>query len=553
MSAIPFLLALLLTPAGKAAPTPAPAPDPLQAVLETRGLQSAYNPVLLAFLTEEAKGRLPETQRKAALEQLVAGFRQEIQVRAGQQAVAGLATALGAVLGGAAGQGISEGAAQVWTDWVNAAFTLQKAGYKEETTPFFQNCLETFPYDELRARCAAGLAAADPDKAFSVLIGLLDSKNGEEVNAAALRLLGRLAASEGFPQEKKDAVVDELIKRTHGMLNTSLYPAAIDGLMRAKDPRAVEPLRGLTKGMMKGPEVKRAALRALLLGYADAGAREALQKDLKGGFMKEPKDQVAAALVLIEAGDAAGLDFALQYLSKKKKKDPDFSPELVFGLVERGDDAARGILAKAVVVQDPGDWIAADMAIGMLSLGDASAIEIVRSALGKKDWPETRIRAAVALAGQKDYSGIPVLKQMTESEGLLKTAFKLALGNAPDVESMRVAVASGLGRIDHKDAVPILTALLQDKSDRVRLAAAYALSGLKDPAALDGLPRALETDYGKEGSRSRNPEVRAHLLRSAASRFPEDPRTAALLKAGSATDVVSVKFLALAETRMASR
>jgi HEAT repeat protein len=552
MNATALVLGLLLAPAGKTVATPAP-PDPLQVLIDARGLQSAYNPVLLSFLTDEAKGRLPEAQRKAALEQLVAGFRQEIQVRAGQQAVAGLATALGEILGGAAGQGISEGAAQVWTDWVDAAFTLQKAGYKEETTPFFQNCLETFPYDGLRARCAAGLAAADPDKAFSILMGLLDGKHGDAVNATALRLLGGLAADEGFPKEKKDAVVDELIKRTHGMMNTSLYPAAIEGLTRAKDPRAVEPLRGLTKGMMKGPEVKRAALRALLLGYADAGARDSLQKDLKGGFMKEPKDQVAAALVLIEAGDAAGLDFALQYLSRKKKKDPDFSPELCSALVERGDDAAKGVLAKAVVTQDPGDWIKADMAIGLLQLGDASAIETVRAALGKKDWPETRIRAAVALAGQKDYSGVPVLKQMTESEGLLKTAFKLALGNALDVESMRVAVASGLGRIDSKDAVPLLVALLLDKSERVRLSAAYALSRMTDAAALDGLGRALETDYGKEGSRSRNPEVRAHLLRSAAARFPADPRTRALLDAGSAADAVSVRFLALAETRLASR
>src|SRR5262245_13355232 len=71
MNAPMLILGLLLSPATKAA---APA-DPLQAVLDSRGLQSAYNPVLLDFLTEEASGKLPEAQRKAALEQLVAGFR----------------------------------------------------------------------------------------------------------------------------------------------------------------------------------------------------------------------------------------------------------------------------------------------------------------------------------------------------------------------------------------------------------------------------------------------------------------------------------------------
>ena len=34
----------------------------------------------------------------------------------------------------------------------------------------------------------------------------------------------------------------DLIKRTHGILNTASYEAAVDGLARAKDPRAIEPL-----------------------------------------------------------------------------------------------------------------------------------------------------------------------------------------------------------------------------------------------------------------------------------------------------------------------
>ena len=105
-------------------------------------------------------------------------------MRPGGQAVAGIATALGELLGGAAGQGIAEGAAQVWTEWVDAAFTLQKAGYKDETAAFFQNCLETFPYEGLRARCAVGLSSTDPEKAYGILMGLLDSKHGDAVNAA---------------------------------------------------------------------------------------------------------------------------------------------------------------------------------------------------------------------------------------------------------------------------------------------------------------------------------------------------------------------------------
>jgi HEAT repeat protein len=430
---------------------------------------------------------------------------------------------------------------------------LQRAGYKDETTPFFQNCLETFPNDELRATCATGLAANDPDKALSILVGLMDNKYPEEVQQAALRLIGDIAATKGLPKEKKDAAVDELTKRSKGMMNTSLFPAAIEGLRRARDPRAVEPLRGLTKGL-KGEDVKLAALRALLLGYDDAGARESLQKKLKGGFMVEEKDRLPAVLVLIEAGDPVGLDWALQYLTKKKKKDPDLSPDLVDALVARGDEPARGVLAKALPTQKGTDWIAADMAIGLLQLGDASGLETVRTALTNRDWPNTRIQAAVVLARQqKDYSGVPVLKAMTESDSLLKTALKLTIGKAVDIESMRSAVATALGRIDHADGVPLLVGLLGDKSERVRLSAAYALARMTDPAVLDGFDRALDVDYGKEGSRSRNPEVRAHLLRVAAARFPGDARSAALLKKGSASDIASLRFLAVAETKVVSR
>jgi HEAT repeat protein len=303
----------------------------------------------------------------------------------------------------------------------------------------------------------------------------------------------------------------------------------------------------MTKGMLAAH--KQAAKRALLLTFNDDEALLALQKDMKGGFMKEPKDQVAAALVLVEAGQQAGFDFALEYLSRKKKKDPDFSADIVAALLAKGGDQSKDVLSRAFAAQKPGDWITASMAIGLLQLGDESHADVVRAALANKDWLQTRLEAAVALASRKDYAGIPVLRALTDSPGLLKSAADLARGQYRDPEAVRSAVAGALGRIDHADAVPVLVSLLADRSADVRLAAAQALAGMRDPAALDGLAKALDADYGKEEGRSRNPEMHAHLLRAAAARFPGEPRTVALLQKGSQSPAASVKFLALAAAR----
>ena len=80
-------------------------------------------------------------------------------------------------------------------------------------------------------------------------MGMLDSKGLDQpISDMALRMLGALAAVPGFPAQKKDAVIEELTKRSQGGFSTpdSTFQAAVDGLVRAKDPRAVEPLRKLS-------------------------------------------------------------------------------------------------------------------------------------------------------------------------------------------------------------------------------------------------------------------------------------------------------------------
>jgi HEAT repeat protein len=114
-------------------------------------------------------------------------------------------------------------------------------------------------------------------------------------------------------------------------------------------------------------------------------------------------------------------------------------------------------------------------------------------------------------------------------------------------------VAAALARIDRPEAVPMLVALLRDPSAAVRSSAALALARMADPAALDGVGPALDVDYGALEGRSVNPEQHAHLVRSAALRFPGDARLPALLQKASESKAPTVRFLALAEAKTAGR
>lgn len=539
--------------AAKATPAAKATADPIQALLESKALIGNYNPELLGYLTAEGADKLPAKQRDEAIAQLVATFQEQVQIDSGEQVAASLATLAGLLAGGTVGSGVREGAAEVWSAWVDSAFVLAKAGYKAEATAFFTRCIRTFPYEDLQARCAAGLAFTDPDRGIELLVKLTGKEQPIEVTNMALRLLGELAGAESCPPEKKDVVLAELVKKSDGMLNASYFEAAAWGLVHARDPRAVEPLRKMTKGLSRGEEVKRAALRGLAVGYQDAAAIAQLQKDLKGGFGKDDADKAYAGISLIQAGQTAGFDWAREYLGKPKKKGffsdkdaVDPSADVVEAVILEGGEPARGVLAAGIAGHKSDEWLTAYMAIGLLNLGDASRVDLVKAALANPEWPRTRVLAAIALAGHADYSGIPVLAAMCKDVSLGKKVLQLAGGTYKDPESARIAVADALGRIDHADGVPILLSLLADGSAPVRLTAAYGLARMKDPAALDGLAQVLATDFGVIEGQSRSPEVHGHALRTAAARFPAEARTTALLEKGRGSASPSVKFLALA-------
>lgn len=526
----------------------------IQEIVDSKALAREYNPVLVSFLLEEGKSRLPAKQQKDVLDQQLARFREEINVKPSGEVAANLATLAGMFVKGDVGSGIAQGAAEVWSGWVDAALVLQKAGYEKEVIPFYKNCIQNFPYESLQARCAVALATAQPDQAIPLLVGIVNDKSlPEEAKSAALRTLGRLAADEHFPKAQRDAAVSELIKRTEGFMNSTLYEAAVDGLVRSHDPRAVEPLRKMMKGMSKGDEVKRAAMRGLALVYKDPAGIDALKGALKGGLMSDANTQIFSAATLILADEQAGFDWAADKLAPKKKgraggflskvmaasdtdsSKPDPEPRLMRALLDNGNEKSRALLAQIADAHAAGEWIYAMANISLVQLGDTSRIEAVKKIVASDSYiPEQRADAAIALAKQKDYSGISALSSI--------------LSDRRTESSEKMAGAEALGVVNQEESVAPLSQLLSDKDADVRISAAYALSDMTKPAALDGIAKALNVDYGS----GRNAEVQAHMIRHAARQFGKESRTKTIVDSGKSSPYASVRLLALAVTNSAA-
>jgi len=552
----------------------------VEAVVASGDLATAYNPVLLDYLLEEGGQELPEAVRKKALDQLVTALKSDIEITPEEQRTAALAAAGAGLaqlfgnrdasdLGGAA-QGATH---QVWSGWVDSAFTLQRAGYTDEADAFFQKCIDVFPYSDLKGRCAIGLAAGRPAEAYDRLLALTEGADPEAIQAA-LRLLGRMAGSQGFPEAQRGAVIARLEEFTGGLKKATYGVAACQGLVLTGDPRAVPTLRKLSTGMLN-TDFYPCARRGLLITFGERDVVPLLEKQLGGGAFSttKPHEKLAAAALLIEAGEEAGYTWAeeqfrpkksskLGRFMKSKEDDVDFRPALVATLVETGGERSLGVLRDAIGNAEAGSWLETWIAIGMLELGDTSKIELVRAALAKPDWQFTVVRVATALAEQGDLSGIPAL------EGLYAQAVRgvepdrpgavlaYLAGEGAAYESDRAAaewrlirlrgqIADALATIDRPEAAAVLVTLLDDPEPSVRANAAYALARMSDPSAAPGLAKALGVDYGTIGQASRSPAVHAHVLRRVTGSFEGETAAKKALAAARESPYLSVRFLAL--------
>ncbi len=578
-TALKVCSALLLVASAGVSPVSSEA-STIQTMLEEKALVGAFNPELLDFLLEEGRAVLPEDEWRTAVDQLVTALKQDIEITPEEQRAAALAAAsagMAQLFGGSSGSeygGVAQDAThQVWSGWVDSAFTLRRAGYVDEANAFFEKCVEVFPYSDLRGRCAVGLATANPDEAYQRMMALLDSNDIETVNAV-LPLLGELAGSEGFPPELRGRVVAKLDEYTGGMKKASFGDSACRGLVATGDERAIPTLQKLSSGMMN-TDFFPCSRAGLLLTFGDQSVVPLLEKQLKGGTFSTttPQERLSAASLLMKAGEASGFAFAREELTKKEKKglgkfmksssdDVDLRPSLVTALVEADRSESIDVLKSASAVVTKGSWLETWIAVALLELGDTSQIGLAKAALGNPEWAFTTVRIATALAEHGDDSGIPALGTLYDSaaRGVEpdwgKAAAAYLAGEGMQYESgerarkarltsLRRQIAWALAEIDQPQCVPIVTKILGDPDDSVRVAAAYAMASMTTADAATGIEAAMAVDYGVFEGRSRNPVVRAHLVRAANRSFPDQTATVDVVEAGIADPSDSVRFLAL--------
>jgi HEAT repeat protein len=110
---------------------------------------------------------------------------------------------------------------------------------------------------------------------------------------------------------------------------------------------------------------------------------------------------------------------------------------------------------------------------------------------------------------------------------------------------IRWQACDAFAAVDDPAATAELVGLLSDPEPSVRLSAARSLAMQPGSAALDGILKAFQADFGAEAGDSRTPEVRAALLRAALNRAPHDPRTRQLAKDSTQDADAGVRFIGL--------
>jgi hypothetical protein len=387
-----------------------------------------------------------------------------------------------------------------------------------------------------------------------------------------LRLLGTLAGSEGFSAEKRKEIIAKITGFGTGMKKATYGVAVCQGLVATGDESVVPTLQGFSKGTMN-VSFFACARRGLLMDFGDRSVIPLLEKDLEGGMFStaKPSDKLFSVRLLVEAGENAGYKWAEGQLTAKKENamkkfmksssdDFDFKPALVPVLVSGQKAKALPVLEKAFASSEGGSWLRTWIAIGMLELGDTSHVDLVKQSLTVPEWDFTAVRAATALAKNGDFSGVAAMDSVYERAVALKEsspgagliAYLAGEGASWEANedarlrrsiSIRRQIASAFATMNRDDCVPLITKMLGDEEESVRVNAAYALMRMSCKAAAAANAAAIGVDFGNIGRRSRNPIVHAGIVRHAGAAFAADASTASVIKSAAGSPYASVRFL----------
>lgn len=464
-----------------------------------------------------------------------------------------------------------------------------------------------FGEDWLTDACIDGALQLGPDVAGKMFRGIWDNPypdfgfdfsafggKGKEMEpfpalqAVAARGLGKLAGTGALPGPQYEAVISDLLDLAgERKLDRMAATGVIQGLAATADPRAQEVLKRMAR-RAKPEEVRPVAERALAAAYRDEWAIKRLRKAMKkgdglGGLVKKaktaapwssqsqsPSMQYAqpgaqedpgylAASVLLHIGDEEAFEWANERLENRNppEGETDHRPDLVRDLVETGNERAREILAERVSEGHANEWLLAWMRIGLYELGDESQLNMLADLTFKTDWNFGRGTVGawykrlkpLLWEGAKMAAGLPA---DTQRMARLVAGFALAerdrfLARADErtrkTAQYRWQLADALAESDQAEALPLVRELLAFEDESVRISAARALIGRSVDGTADLLAHAMELDYGQEDGVSRNPEIRAALMRDLLTRFPDHPATRTALDNRNNLSDPSVAFM----------
>lgn len=246
--------------------------------------------------------------------------------------------------------------------------------------------------------------------------------------------------------------------------------------------------RAVARALLDAAEARR------LIGDAEIGSKDAILA-LQARFKPETVER--AVLELLRSEDAARAKWGGK----------------VFG--EMGLAEAYGKR-----LREASKWSERAHAAEILGLaGVSSAVPALVASLRDKNEDEVSVKvaAAGALARLREETAVPLLvKELGDADeraartvsealsafGTVAVPELLACLNGDTAAATRVWAARILGTIGDTRATDDLVARLYDRDDRLRMAAAEALGGIKDPRALQSLVRATLRDPA--------PQVRAH-------------------------------------------
>lgn len=465
-----------------------------------------------------------------------------------------------------------------WIRGLAAASALDRLGQPKAAAQFYVDCFQFVAQDWMPGLCLDQLLAMGPKRSSVVLQWMLrdaekigyagmsqsaqppgaaGAPNPVAVNlrSAALEGLGALAGDATVPADERAAALSAVLGYAQGKENAPYYAAAARGLGRARDPQAIPLLREMVKSSKRDPAARQAALDALAGVFSDPSALDALRDQAKDE--RNPDRALHAARVLFAAGDDESIDRAVSVIDDRRSADaptPDLRPEIVRELAEAGGGKGKAALARALAGGPGNDWLGAWIRVTLLETGDASQLSAVQADVAKEDWTLDRrgvlsvfrqvLQTAEMVMAGSHLDAVRAIYNFAAAqrqEVLAKAEKRRTL-----VARLRWQAADAVAATRPTGGLALVTGLLDDSTPAVRLSAAAALARLASPDALDAMARAYALDYGAEKGIPRAPEVKAMLVRAAASAAPTDPRTHTLLVEASRSDEPATRLIAIA-------